>query len=243
MTKTFYMIGFLLAKSKIEVGSHFLIEMGNNLHFHGETILVSTFVVFSLILFLVLTTKKLQNIPTKLQSILEIIYELVKSIGLNQIGASYYLKFLPFIATLFLFILSSNWAGALIPWKFLELSEGEFAAPTNDINTTACLALLTSLSYFYAGLSIKGLNYFSRYIKPSVFLLPINIIEDFTKPLSLNFRLFGNIVADELTVSVLCSLAPIFIPLPIMVLGLFASSIQALIFATLAAAYIGEVIE
>ena len=75
------------------------------------------------------------------------------------------------------------------------------------------------------------------------FLLPINIIEDFTKPLSLNFRLFGNIVADELTVSVLCSLVPILIPVPIMVLGLFASSIQALIFSTLAAAYIGEVIE
>jgi F-type H+-transporting ATPase subunit a len=235
------MIGFLL--SKIEVGSHFLIESENKLHFHGETILVSTFVIFFLVSFLALATKKLNNIPNKLQTFLEIIYELIKNISLNQIGASYYFKFLPFIATIFLFILSSNWAGTLIPWKFIELSSGEFAAPTNDINTTACLAILTSLSYFYAGLSIKGLNYFGRYIKPSVFLLPINIIEDFTKPLSLNFRLFGNIVADELTVSVLCSLAPIFIPLPIMVLGLFASSIQALIFATLAAAYIGEVIE
>ena len=92
-------------------------------------------------------------------------------------------------------------------------------------------------------LKIKGLSYFQRYIKPSVFLLPINIIEDFTKPLSLNFRLFGNIVADELTVSVLCSLVPLFIPIPIMLLGLFASSIQALIFSTLASAYIAEVIE
>ena len=52
-------------------------------------------------------------------------------------------------------------------------------------------------TYFGAGFKIKGLGYFGRYIKPSVFLLPINIIEDFSKPLSLNFRLFGNIVADE----------------------------------------------
>ena len=94
---------------------------------------------------------------------------------------------------------------------------------------------------FFAGLKIKGLGFFKRYIKP-VFL-PLNIVEDFSKPLSLNFRLFGNVVADELTVAVICSLVPILIPLPVMMLGLFASCLQALIFATLAAAYIGEVIE
>jgi F-type H+-transporting ATPase subunit a len=105
------------------------------------------------------------------------------------------------------------------------------------------LAILASLSYFYAGFKIKGLGYFARYIKPALFLLPINIVEDFTKPLSLNFRLFGNVVADELTVAVICSLVPFIVPVPIMMLGLFASSIQALIFATLAANAIGEVIE
>jgi F-type H+-transporting ATPase subunit a len=174
---------------------------------------------------------------------MESLYEFVKSIAFAQLGPSYYKEFLPFVATLFLFVLGSNWAGALIPWKLIELSEGEFSAPTNDINTTACLAILTSITYFFAGFKFKGLGYFGRYIKPSVFLLPINIIEDFTKPLSLNFRLFGNIVADELTVSVLCSLVPLVVPLPIMILGLFASSIQALIFATLAAAYVAEAIE
>jgi len=55
------------------------------------------------------------------------------------------------------------------------------------------LALLTSLSYFYAGLSKKGLGYFNRYVNPTPILLPINILEDFTKPLSLSFRLFGNV--------------------------------------------------
>ena len=65
-----------------------------------------------------------------------------------------------FIGTLFLFIFGSNWAGAVIPWKLIELPEGEFAAPTNDINTTVALALLTSFAYFYAGLSKKGLGIF-----------------------------------------------------------------------------------
>jgi len=235
------MHSFLL--SKIEVGSHLYINITENIHLHGETIIVSSLVVSFITVLLLISTSNLQKIPTGLQNVAEVIYELVKSIAFTQMGPSYYSQFLPFVATIFLFVLGSNWAGALIPWKLIEIPEGELSAPTNDINTTACLAILTSLTYFTAGFKIKGLGYFKRYIKPSVFLLPINIIEDFTKPLSLNFRLFGNIVADELTVSVLCSLVPILIPVPIMVLGLFASSIQALIFSTLAAAYIGEVIE
>jgi len=89
----------------------------------------------------------------------------------------------------------------------------------------------------------KGFGYFKRYIQPIPLLLPINIIEDFTKPLSLSFRLFGNVLADELTISVLTSLVPLIIPLPIMVLGIFAGSVQALIFSTLAAAYIAEALE
>ena len=92
-----------------------------------------------------------------------------------------------------------------------------------------------------------GQNFFEyvleKYIKPTPILLPINILEDFTKPLSLSFRLFGNILADELVVVVLVSLVPLVVPIPVMFLGLFTSGIQALIFATLAAAYIGESME
>merc|ERR1712157_691229 len=134
-------------------------------------------------------------------------------------------------------------AGAIIPWKLIALPEGEFAAPTNDINTTVALALLTSIAYFYAGLSKKGVSYFQRYVSPAAFLLPVNILEDFTKPLSLSFRLFGNILADELVVGVLLTLVPLVIPIPLMLLGVFTSGIQALVFATLARAYIGEAVE
>jgi F-type H+-transporting ATPase subunit a len=124
------------------------------------------------------------------------------------------------------------------------LPEGELAAPTSDINTTVAFALLTSLAYFYAGLSKKGLiGYFAGYAQPTPILLPFRVLEDFTKPLSLSFRLFGNILADELVVGVLVLLVPLFVPLPVMALGLFTSAIQALIFATLAAAYIGEALE
>ena len=129
------------------------------------------------------------------------------------------------------------------PWKVLELPNGELGAPTNDINTTVALALLVSVAYFYAGLKKKGLEYFGKYVEPTPILLPINVLEDFTKPLSLSFRLFGNILADELVVAVLVSLVPLVIPIPLIFLGLFTSAIQALIFATLAGAYIGEALE
>jgi F-type H+-transporting ATPase subunit a len=65
-------------------------------------------------------------------------------------------------------------------------------------------------------------------------------LEDFTKPLSLSFRLFGNILADELVVGVLVTLVPLVVPIPLM--GLFTSGIQALVFSTLAGAYIGEAV-
>jgi F-type H+-transporting ATPase subunit a len=114
---------------------------------------------------------------------------------------------------------------------------------SNKNNTTAGLAILTSVSYFYAGISKKGLNYFVKYVSPTPILLPINILEDFTKPLSLSFRLFGNILADELVVAVLVSLVPLIVPVPLILLGLFTSGIQALIFSTLSGSYIGEAIE
>ena len=144
---------------------------------------------------------------------------------------------------MFIFIFGCNWTGALLPWSVVEIPNGELAAPTNDINTTAALALLTSIAYFSAGLRKKGFGYFQKYVEPTPILLPINVLEDFTKPLSLSFRLFGNVLADELTITVLTGLVPLVIPLPIMLLGIFAGSVQALIFSTLAAAYIHEALE
>ena len=188
-------------------------------------------------------TSSIEQIPKGWQNFMESVLEFTQDIAKNQLGESLYRPWVPFISTLFLFIFGCNWAGALIPWKVLELPEGELAAPTNDINTTVALALLVSVFYFYGGLRKKGLGYFKRYLEPTPILLPINILEDFTKPLSLSFRLFGNVLADELTVSVLTLLVPLFIPLPIMGLGVFASSVQALIFSTLAAAYIAEAVE
>ncbi|BAQ66554.1 F0F1 ATP synthase subunit A [Geminocystis sp. NIES-3709] len=226
----------------IEVGEHFYWEIGKY-KVHGQVFLVSWFVIGVLLVASIAATRNIQRIPTGFQNFMEYVLDFLRGLAKDQIGEKEYRPWVPFIGTLFLFIFVSNWSGALIPWKLIEIPEGELSAPTVDINTTVAFALLTSLAYFYAGISKKGLGYFADYAQPSPIMVPFRAIEDFTRPLSLSFRLFGNILADELAVGVLVFLVPLIVPLPLMILGLFTSGIQALIFATLAASYIGEAME
>jgi F-type H+-transporting ATPase subunit a len=231
-----------LPLAALDVGHHLYWRLGN-LQLHGQVFLTSWFVIGLLLIAAIAANRNIQRIPSGIQNLMEYALEFIRNLTKEHIGEKEYRPWVPFIGTLFLFIFVSNWSGALLPWKLIHLPEGELAAPTGDINTTVALALLTSLAYFYAGFRKRGLGYLAKYIEPQPFLLPINILEDFTKPLSLSFRLFGNILADELVVGVLVLLVPFIIPMPVMLLGLFTSAIQALVFATLAAVYIGEAIE
>merc|ERR1711934_1089482 len=216
----------------IEVGQHLYWDIGP-FTVHGQVLLTSWFVLGGLLTLSLVANSQLKSLPNGLQNLTEYVLEFIRDLARTQLGEEEYQAWVPFLGTIFLFIFASNWSGALLPWRVIELSSGELAA----------LALLTSIAYFYAGIRKKGLGYFARYIEPAALLLPINVLEDFTKPLSLTFRLFGNILADELVVGVLLSLVPLFVPVPIMLLGLFTSAIQALVFATLAGAYIGEALE
>jgi F-type H+-transporting ATPase subunit a len=236
------MINILFDFTQVSVGQHWYWRLGPY-SVHGQVLLTSWFVIIIIIVIALIANQKLKNIPGNLQNLTEFITEFIRDLAKTQIGEKEYLKWVPFLGTIFLFIFVSNWLGALLPWRMIEIPNGELAAPTNDINTTAALAFVTSLAYFYAGIKKKGFYFFKRYISPAFFLLPINILEDFTKPLSLSFRLFGNILADELVVNVLITLVPLIIPIPIMLLSLFTSAIQALVFATLAGAYIGASLE
>lgn len=236
-------MNFLFDCAEIAVGEHYYWNIGS-FSVHGQVLLVSWFVFGLIAAMSFLGNGDLKPVPeTGFQNLTEFFTEYIRDLAKAQIGEEDYQSWVPFLGTLFLFVFVSNWSGALLPWHVLEIPGGELAAPTNDINTTVALALLTSIAYFYAGLNKKGLGYFKRYVSPLVLLLPINILEDFTKPLSLSFRLFGNILADELVVGVVVGLAPLVIPIPMMLLGLFTSAIQALVFSTLAGAYIGEALE
>ena len=232
----------LLPFAELEVGYHLYWQIGGYT-VHGQ-VLIGSWIAIAIILALVFWgTSNVSRVPSGPQNFLEYTLEFIQGLAKSQIGEKEFRPWVPYVGTLFLFIFVSNWMGNLFPWKIITLPEGELASPTNDINTTLGLALLTSVTYFYAGIRKKGFGYFKKYVEPTPILLPINILEDLTKPLSLSFRLFGNILAEELVVAVIVLLVPLVIPVPMMILFLFTGAIQALIFATLSANYIGEALE
>ena len=180
-------------------------------------------------------TRKLDIIPDSFQILAEQTMEFVEEIIKSYMGKDGF-KHVPLVASLFLFILFANLEGQ-IPWRLFPFP-GEMASPTNDINTTLGLALIVSFYYIIAGIIEKGFGYFKHYLQPMWFLFPFNLLEDFTRPLSLSLRLFGNILAGELIIVILVSLAPLFAPIPMMLFELFVAFLQAYIFAVLATNYI-----
>ena len=158
----------------LSVGQHLYWRFGG-IVVHGESLLTSWFVILALGILSISGNSNLKAIPEGLQNVTEFALEFIRDVAKTQIGEEEYKDWIPFIGTIFLFIFVSNWSGALLPWRVIELPNGELGAPTNDINTTAALALLTSIAYFYAGISKKGISYFKRYVEPAPFLSLIHI--------------------------------------------------------------------
>lgn len=219
---------------EIKVGEHWIV---NFWHFpvNMDTVLTAWIAMIAIMLLAFVLTRKLDIIPGNSQTVSEQIMGFIEGIATAEMGKEGF-KHVPLIASLFLFIFFANLEGQL-PWKLLQLP-GEPASPTNDINTTLGLAIVVSIYYIGAGLVGKGIGYFKHYLKPMWFMFPFNLLEDFTRPLSLSLRLFGNILAGELIILILISLIPIFAPVPMMLFELFIAFIQAYIFAVLAASYI-----
>jgi F-type H+-transporting ATPase subunit a len=149
-------------------------------------------------------------------------------------------KFLPLIGTLGMFILFSNLLG-LVPG---------FLPPTDNLNTTVACALIVFFTTHYVGVKTHGLRYLKHFIGPVWWLawlmLPIEIISHLARPLSLSVRLFGNIFADHMLMSIALvapSVLVLFIPPLAMFLGVFVSVVQTLIFVLLSIVYISFALE
>jgi F-type H+-transporting ATPase subunit a len=144
-------------------------------------------------------------------------------------------KFLPLIGTLGCFILFSNLLG-LVPG---------FLPPTDNLNTTVACALIVFFTTHYVGIRTHGAKYIKQFLGPVWWLAPlmfiIEVISHLARPLSLSMRLFGNIMADHMILGMALlapSLLVLFIPPLAMVLGVFVSVVQTLIFSLLSMTYI-----
>lgn len=141
--------------------------------------------------------------------------------------------YLPLIGTLFLYILTANWS-SLIPGV---------EPPTARLETDIALAGIVLAASAYFGIRAQGPGgYLKTFAHPSIFMLPINLIESITRTLSLTLRLFGNIVSGVFVVGILLSIAGLLVPIPLMALDLLTGAVQAYIFATLALVFIASTI-
>jgi F-type H+-transporting ATPase subunit a len=141
--------------------------------------------------------------------------------------------YLPLVGTLAIVITIANTTG-IIPL---------LVSPTSDINTPIALSLVVFFAIYYYGIRSKGaLRYFKELASP-IFLLPLEIIGQISRTLSLSLRLFGNVLSGELIASILLSLVPLFVPLPMMGLSMLLGILQAYVFTALASVYIASAIE
>ena len=205
-------------------------------HYIPEQVTYTLFVFVILVLLSVLATRRLAVYPGQTQNVMELINGGFEGL-LNEIMGDNGRKFFPLVATIGLFILFSNLLG-IIPG---------FESPTSNINTNAAMAIIVFLSTHVVGLKEHGLKYFKQFLGPVWWLiplmLPIEVISHISRPLSLTFRLFGNIKGEDIVLLVVLFLVPWFVPLPVFILMIFTSLVQTLVFMLLTMMYIAGAME
>ncbi|HEY5103787.1 MAG TPA: F0F1 ATP synthase subunit A [Acidimicrobiales bacterium] len=216
-------------------------------HLFGQTIdtdiVTSTVLAAVILLFLGfrMRSKVTDGVPGKLQLFWELLIEQVNELADSAIGPKGR-RFVPIGVTLFLFILICNWIG-FIPSALHPGSSAEILpAPTGDVNLCLAMALFVIVWVHIESFRARGIRgYFRHYREPYIALTPINVIEEITKPITLTFRLFGNLFSGGLMIAVMVTLLPIFVsPLGELVwkpFDLFIGLIQAYIFMLLTVLY------
>lgn len=222
-----------------KIGSVFGLPITNSL--------VATWIVMAvLIVFSLAATRKLTLVPGGIQSVAELVVGGLYDFFSTVLGPRIK-QFFPLVASFFIFIIIANWFG-LLPGvgtvgffehgKFVPILRGA----TADLNTTLALAIISIVAIQYFGFKTVGFHYSNRFFNfkdpISFFLGILEIVSELSKVISFAFRLFGNIFAGEVLLTVMAFLMPFIAPLPFMALELFVGFIQALVFSMLTAAFL-----
>lgn len=217
--------------------------------FHGhllitETVCFSVLVSICLIVFAVLSTRNMKQVPTGLQAVAELIVEKIYGMVEGTMGKQN-IKFAPYMGTLFMFLLPANSLGLI-----------GMRPVTADMNTAFALGAITFILIQYNSMRSKGfLGFFKHMAQPYAFMAPINVVEELAFPISLSFRLFGNITGGVIIMDLiymglghLSSALPIpilnaIIPLPGNIFfDVFEPVLQAFIFTMLTMVFISKAI-
>ncbi len=179
-----------------------------------------------------LATRRLGLVPSKTQATLELVVSTIDS----QIRDTMQTDPVPFralIGSILLFTLFSNWS-SLVPGV---------EPPTVHIETDAAMALIVFVATIAFGVRTRGIRgYLATYAEPTWVMIPLNVVEQFTRTFSLIVRLFGNVMSGVFVIGIILTLAGLLVPIPLMALDLLTGTVQAYIFAVLATVFIGAAV-
>jgi len=201
--------------------------------------ILNTWLVMALMILVAYSGKRrVKKIPDRFQAALEGIIKAFDELCRDTLGEELGRKYVPFIGTIFLFVLVSNWIGIIPIWGLEE--------PTRDLNTTLGLGLICAFVAHSSGIKVKGWKkYLAGYVEPGGvigwFMLPMNIVGEVAKVGSHSIRLFGNILGGAVLIMVIAALTRQLIIFNVglqFFFGLFVGLVQAFVFAMLALAYI-----
>jgi F-type H+-transporting ATPase subunit a len=204
---------------------------GYNIKINLEVIIMTWTVIVVLIVFGLFASRKKGLLPRPIQVLGELIVATFYQLTEDALGKEMAKKYSSLICALFMFLLISNWLG-IIP--YLE-------EPTKDLNTPLSLGILGFAIAHYAGIKSKGFKaYIKEYFQPIFFMMPLNLIGELSKIISISFRLFGNIMGGAIIILVVSHLtySVVLPPLLNAFFGLFVGTIQAFVFTMLTMVYI-----
>lgn len=204
------------------------------LHWGGlhlnATILFTWLIMLLLVVGSHLVTKNLSSglERSRWQNLLEIlVLGIVTQLG--EVGLTKPRHYLGFLGTLFLFVGTAT---------MLTIVPG-YEPPTGSLSTTTALAICVFIAVPLYGIAEDGVKeYLSTYLKPTVIMLPFNIISELSRTLALAARLFGNMMSGTMILGILLTITPLIFPIALSALGLLTGLVQAYIFTILAAVYI-----
>ena len=204
---------------------------GHNIALNLEVIVMTWIVFFVLIVFGFFTTWKRDLLPKPMQVLGELIISQLYELTEDALGREKSKTYAPLICALFMFLLLSNWIG-IVP----HLEE-----PTKDLNTPLSLGIMGFVLAHFAGIKTKGFKEYSKeYFQPIFFMMPLNVIGELAKVVSISFRLFGNIMGGSIIILVVSHLTYSIVLPPVLnaFFGLFVGAIQAFVFTMLTLVYI-----
>ncbi len=202
-----------------------------------NTLLVSWIVIAILTIVAFLTTWRMRPVPSGLQNFMEFVVEGGYNM-VSDLAGSRTKIFFPFVFTFFLYIILANWIG-LFPGMGTITFRGEplFRSLNSDLNMTLGLALLSAVvTHIFAIKYLGILNYLKRWVSLNPIFLFVGVLEivsEFTKIVSLSFRLFGNIFAGEIVLATIAGIFAFVLPLPFYFLEIVVGFVQAAVFMML----------